>query len=96
PDGGGGGAAYVEARSGLSTTWAAPALDDVLYRYSSEEVLYWLVWGRQNSPMPAWGTEGGGPLNIQQLDELLAYLGSIQITQTEALEQVDGRVDREL
>lgn len=96
PDGGGGGAPYVEARSGLSTTWAAPALNDVLYRYTEEEVLYWLVWGRQNSPMPAWGTEGGGPLNIQQLDELVAYLDSIQISQVEALEQVDGRVDREL
>jgi mono/diheme cytochrome c family protein len=96
PDGGGGGATYVEARSGLSTTWAAPSLNDVLYRYDEDEVLYWLIWGRQNSPMLAWGTEGGGPLNIQQLDELVAYLDSIQISQVEALEQVDGRVDREL
>jgi mono/diheme cytochrome c family protein len=96
PDGGGGGAAYVEARSGLSTTWAAPALNDVLYRYSEEEVRYWLVYGRQGSPMPAWGAAGGGPLNSQQIDELIAYLDSIQLPQSEVLAQTDGRVGREV
>ncbi|MDX1690964.1 MAG: cytochrome c [Acidimicrobiia bacterium] len=96
PDGGGGAAAFVEARSGLSTAWAAPSLNDVLYRYDEDEVRYWLVWGRQGSPMPAWGTEGGGPLNTQQLDELIAYLDSITISQAEALAQVDGAVQREL
>jgi mono/diheme cytochrome c family protein len=96
PDGGGGGAAYVEARSGLSTTWAAPALNDVLYRYSEEEVRYWLVYGRQGSPMPAWGAAGGGPLNTQQIDELIAYLDSIQLPQADVVAQADGRVSREL
>jgi mono/diheme cytochrome c family protein len=96
PAGGGGGAEYVEARSGLPTSWAAPALDDMLYRYSEDEVLYWLVWGRQGSPMPAWGTEGGGPLNTQQLDELVAYLDHIQVTQADAVAGVDARVDREI
>ncbi len=93
---GGGGADFVEARSGLSTTWAAPALNDILYRYDEDEVLYWLVWGRQGSPMPAWGTEGGGPLNSQQLDELVAYIEHEQISQMETVAGVDGRVDIEL
>jgi mono/diheme cytochrome c family protein len=96
PDGGGGGATYVEARSGLSVTWAAPSLNDVLYRYGEEEVRYWLVYGRQGSPMPAWGTAGGGPLNTQQIDELIAYLDSIQLPQSEVLAQADGRVGREV
>jgi mono/diheme cytochrome c family protein len=94
--GAGGGAAFIEARSGVETSWAAPAINDVLYRYSEEETLYWLTYGRQGSPMPAWGIEGGGPMNEQQLDELIAYLEYIQISQAEAVEQVDGKVAREL
>ena len=39
--------------------------------------------------MPAWGAEGGGPLTTQQIDELIAYLGSIQLTSDEA--QARGR-----
>lgn len=96
PTGGGGGATYVEARSGISTTWSAPSLNDVLYRYDQDEVRYWLVYGRQGSPMPAWGAAGGGPLNSQQIDELIAYLDHIAIPQEEAIGTVDARVDREL
>lgn len=95
-DGGGGGAPYIDARSGVSTAWAAPSINDVLYRYTEDEVRYWLVYGRQGSPMPAWGTDGGGPLNSQQIDELIAYLHSIQLTQDQVLAKVDGRVDLEI
>ena len=95
-DAGGGGAPFVEARSGLDTTWAAPSLNDVLYRYTEPEVRYWLVYGRPGTPMPAWGAEGGGPLNTQQIDELLAYLESIQIPQSDVIAAVDVRVAREI
>ena len=95
-DAGGGGRAYVEARSGLTVTWAAPSLDDVLFRYTEDEARYWMVYGRAGTPMPAWGAAGGGPLNTQQIDELLAYLESIQLPQSEVLAKVDGRVDREI
>ncbi|MEO7556838.1 MAG: c-type cytochrome [Acidimicrobiales bacterium] len=61
-------------------TWKAPALNTVLLRYSREEVTFILVYGRPFSPMPAWGTEGGGPLNDQQIQNLVDYLESIQIT----------------
>jgi mono/diheme cytochrome c family protein len=46
--------------------------------------------------MPAWGAAGGGPLNSQQIDELIAYLDSIQLPQSDVLAQVEGRVSREL
>jgi mono/diheme cytochrome c family protein len=62
-----------------SVSWYAPALDTIFYRYSEEEVLYILEYGRPYSPMPAWGVRGGGPMNDQQLETLLAYLRSIQI-----------------
>ena len=62
-----------------SVSWYAPALDTIFYRYSEDEVLYILEYGRPYSPMPAWGVRGGGPMNDQQLETLLAYLRSIQI-----------------
>ncbi|MCB2223865.1 MAG: cytochrome c [Actinobacteria bacterium] len=93
PSGGGGGADYVEDRSGLTTSWAAPSIDDVLYRYSEEEVRFWLVYGRPGTPMPAWGTDGGGPLNSQQIDELIVHLSEIAVPQADLVAQVDARVD---
>ena len=66
-----------------SVSWYAPALNTIFYRYSEEEVRYILVYGRPFSPMPAWGVEGGGPMNAQQIDTLLAYLKSIQIEREE-------------
>jgi mono/diheme cytochrome c family protein len=95
-DGGGGAATFIEARSGISTVWQAPSLNDILLRYEPEEARHWIVFGRPGTPMPAWGVEGGGPLSPQQVDELLAYITSIQISQTDAFAQVEGRVSREL
>ena len=73
-DGSGGAASYVEKRSGINVTWTAPAINNVFYRYDDEEVRYWLIYGRANSPMPAWGLEGGGPMNDGQLDDLIEYM----------------------
>ncbi|MDQ3679108.1 MAG: cytochrome c [Actinomycetota bacterium] len=58
--------------------WKAPALDTVLLRYSPDEVASVIVYGRVNTPMPPWGVEGGGPMNDQQVQDLVAYLQSIQ------------------
>jgi mono/diheme cytochrome c family protein len=62
-----------------SVTWNAPALNTVFYRFSEEEVRYIIVYGRQFSPMSPWGIAGGGPMNDQQVDSILAYLKSIQL-----------------
>ena len=37
--------------------------------------------------MPAWGVTGGGPLNDQQIQNLVDYLESIQLTPEEAQQQ---------
>src|SRR5688572_25501457 len=79
-----------------TVTWRAPALDTVLLRFSLEELEQILVYGRPGTPMPAWGTDGGGPLTPQQIDELMAYIGSIQLTSDEAKDQVEGQVRDEL
>jgi mono/diheme cytochrome c family protein len=46
--------------------------------------------------MPAWGLEGGGPMNDQQLDNLIAYMKSIAITPEEAQAQAAERAQVEL
>ena len=97
-DGGGGAASYVEKRTGVTVTWEAPSINDVFYRYDREEVKYWLIYGRGNSPMPAWGLEGGGPMNDAQLEELLDYMQSeeFQIEQEAVLAEVEGEIAGEL
>ncbi|HUF84707.1 MAG TPA: c-type cytochrome [Acidimicrobiia bacterium] len=62
-----------------AVNWAAPAVNTIFYRYDEDEVRFILVYGRPFSPMSPWGVEGGGPMNSQQIDTLLAYMASIQI-----------------
>jgi hypothetical protein len=63
-----------------TVNWYAPALNTVLLRYSRADVEYVLTYGRPFSPMPAWGIAGGGPLDSQQIENLVDYLETIQIT----------------
>ncbi|MCB1272449.1 MAG: cytochrome c [Microthrixaceae bacterium] len=73
--------------------WNAPALNNVLYRYSEDEVRYVLNYGRPGTPMAAWGAPGGGPLTTQQIDELIAYMWTFQLSQQEVREEVNGLVE---
>ncbi len=59
--------------------WTAPSLDDVMLRFSPDEVAQIITYGRPGTPMPAWGLAGGGPLPKQPVDDLVNYLASIQI-----------------
>ena len=96
PTGGGGAAPFTEARSGVDVSWAVPSLDDVFYRYSEEEVRFWMTFGRAGTPMPANGLEGGGAMSVQEIDQTLDYLHSIQLSQVDAYAKADGAVDRAL
>ncbi|MCU1496450.1 MAG: hypothetical protein JWM47_403 [Acidimicrobiales bacterium] len=78
----------AEGRYIKSVDWRGPALDTVLLRYSRDEVRYILEYGRPFSPMPAWGAKGGGPLTEQQLQNLIDYLESIQLTPKESQKAV--------
>jgi mono/diheme cytochrome c family protein len=88
PDGGGGSTPYTitdaEGRFVKEVQWKGPALNTVFLRYSREEIRYILEYGRLATPMPAWGTAGGGPLTEQQLQNLIDYIGTFQITREEA------------
>lgn len=96
PLGVGGAAAYVEPRSGVAVSWEAPSINDVFYRYNADEVTYWLVYGRGNSPMPAWGLDGGGPMNDKQIEDLVNYLQTIQIPQQQVVDQTVQKIDTQV
>ena len=89
PEGVGGTARYVEKRSGVTVAWAVPSLNDVLFRYNEDEVNFWITYGRGNTPMPAWGLPGGGPLTEAQVSDVVSYLTTIQVSQNEVLAEVE-------
>jgi len=79
-NGGNAPAAITDPKTGQvkSVSWYAPALNAVFYRFSEDEVRQIITYGRPFSPMSAWGVEGGGPMNTQQIQTLLEYIKSIQ------------------
>jgi mono/diheme cytochrome c family protein len=100
PEGTGGQAPYTitdaEGAFVATVNWRAPALDTVLLRFTREEVEYIINYGRPFSPMPGWGASvNKGPLNEQQVTNLVDYLDSIQLTSDEAKRQVEeGLVEK--
>jgi mono/diheme cytochrome c family protein len=96
PEGSGGTTSYVEKRSGVTVSWAVPSLDDVFFRYDEDEVNFWVTYGRGNTPMPAWGIPGGGPLNEEQVNDVVNYLTTIQISQEEYLGKLEPGVNTAL
>jgi len=87
PKGTGGSASFVitnEKGEYVDTvTWNAPALNTVLWRFSAAEVKDILTYGRPGTPMQPWGVAGGGALSDQQLDDLIHYLWSVQLTEAQ-------------
>jgi mono/diheme cytochrome c family protein len=73
-----------------AVSWKAPALNTVLYRFDESEVRYILEYGRPGSPMSAWGLNGGGPMNDQQIQSLIEYIKSIQIPREDCLPEEEG------
>jgi mono/diheme cytochrome c family protein len=77
----------------VNTTWRAPALNTVFQRFDTgasslaevEEVRNILVFGR--GTMPAWGLDGGGPLNDQAIDDVVAWLWRERLTDEKAAAQ---------
>ncbi len=96
PNGVGGAAPFVEKRTGVNVSWVAPSLDDIFYRYTREEIGFWITYGRPNTPMPPWGVAGGGPMTEQQVEDIVNYLETIQIPQSEAVARVNDVVRAEL
>jgi cytochrome c553 len=101
PDGTGGQAPYTitdaDNRFVAQVNWRAPALNTVLLRYSEDEVTFVINYGRPFSPMPGWGAAvNKGPLNEQQISDVVAYLESIQLSPEEAQRQAQIALAEEL
>lgn len=95
--GGGGQASYSitnpDTGEVKAVLWKAPALNTIFYRFDESEVKFILVYGRPFSPMSPWGLAGGGPMNDQQIDTLIAKLKSLQIVREGCAEnETDARV----
>jgi mono/diheme cytochrome c family protein len=78
----------------VQAPWVAPPLDTVLLRFDEEQVFNIITYGRPGTPMPAWGVASGkGVLNVQSINDLIAYLGSIQLTSDAAQERSTKALD---
>jgi mono/diheme cytochrome c family protein len=69
-----------------NAAWVAPALNNIVHRYSTEEFIYILNYGRPGSPMAAWGTPGGGPLTEQQITNVIKYIETFQVQSLDPIE----------
>jgi mono/diheme cytochrome c family protein len=64
------------------TDFPAPNLHEIYSRHPDEDVAT-VAWttiqkGRPPTPMPTWGVRYGGPMNDQQITDLVNYLLTIQ------------------
>ena len=75
--------------------WQAPPLNTVLSRFEEDpacsqpvddqpdgticDVTSIITYGRPGTPMQAWGVAGGGPKNVQSIQDLVAFLRTIQL-----------------
>ena len=71
-------------------SWYSPPLNNVFYRYDRDAVRYWIIYGRGNSPMPAWGLPGGGPMNEAQVEDVINYLEANQVPQAVSANDVEA------
>lgn len=84
----------AEGRFVKQVDWQGPALNTVLLRYTRDEVRYILEYGRPFSPMPAWGSKGGGPLTEQSIQNLIDYMDSFQIDAETAQENATEQLTK--
>jgi cbb3-type cytochrome c oxidase subunit III len=70
----------------IDTPWPAPALDNIAARYQDSEIVtdveqfirLTLDYGRPGTPMQAFSTLSGGSLSDNQVDQVIAYILSVQ------------------
>jgi mono/diheme cytochrome c family protein len=84
-----------------AVVWHAPPLNTVLLRLNEDPdciniddratltcaVTDVITNGRPGTPMQPWGVDGGGPKNDQSIQDLVAYIRSIQLTPEQAQAQ---------
>jgi mono/diheme cytochrome c family protein len=104
---GSGGPVPFTLTNGERVVWQAPALNTVMLRFTEDEdcidpdlrpalqcsVTDIITHGRPGTPMPAWGVIGGGAKNDQSIQDIIAFLRTIQLTPEEAQQQAQEAID---
>lgn len=73
--------------------WSAPNLTLAPLRYTRAQLIDIVTYGREGTPMPAWGVKSGkGPKNVQSINDLVNYLESIKVTPEEAMKNAEKAV----
>ena len=102
-----GGVTNFTLPNGESVVWKVPPLNTVLLRFTEDpkcvdpdlrptlqcSVTDIITYGRPGTPMPAWGVIGGGAKNDQSIQDLIAFLRTIQLTPEEAQKQAQTALD---
>ena len=68
---------YVDPVTGDTVDYVAPPLNNVFTRWDEEVVRFTIERGRPGTPMPAWGTEYGGSMTDQMVDDVIAWLRTL-------------------
>lgn len=71
--------AHKDPFSGYPVAYSAPPLNDVFSRWDEEIVRFTIERGRPGTPMPTWGVDFGGSMTQMMIDDVIAYLKSIQV-----------------
>ena len=71
--------AHRDPYTGYPVAYTAPPLNDVFSRWDEEIVRFTIERGRPGTPMPTWGVEFGGSMTDMMVDDVIAYLKSIQV-----------------
>ena len=77
---------HKDPYTGYPVAYAAPPLNNVFSRWDEEVVRFTIERGRPGTPMPTWGVEFGGSMTPMMVDDVIAYLKSIQVEPEEISE----------
>jgi mono/diheme cytochrome c family protein len=61
-----------------TVAYTVPSLNDVCSRLTVDEIRTTIEQGREGTPMPSWSVKFAGPMNDQQISDLILYIVSIQ------------------
>ena len=78
--------AHKDPFTGYSVAYTAPPLNTVFNRWDEEIVRFTIERGRPGTPMPTWGVDFGGSMTQMMIDDVIAYLKSIQVPAEEISE----------
>lgn len=98
-EGGGAASTYDPADS-----WPAPNLTTIVKRYEGtppgtdidEYITQTIRRGRPGTPMPAWGSEYGGPMTDSQIDEIVDWILLQQKAEVAEAKQASNKTGQEL